>query len=88
MTAYLAKRQYFELVAKNLSNLAEFIQIIGGKSIFERYNAAKSSIIGKVIDTQYQDFLAWPIIEDDRVEFHGIRSSEEPRLFSDLPEEE
>ena len=64
------------------------LQIIGGKSIFERYNAAKSSIIGKVIDTQYQDFLAWPIIEDDRVEFHGIRSSEEPRLFSDLPEEE
>ena len=37
VTAYLAKRQYFELVAKNLSNLAEFIQIIGGKYYFHLF---------------------------------------------------
>lgn len=63
------------------------LQIIGGKSIFERYNAAKS-IIGKVIDPQYQDFLAWPVVEDDKIEFHGIRSKEEPRLLSELSDDE
>ncbi len=63
------------------------LQIIGGKSIFERYNAAKG-VIAKVIDPQYRDFLAWPVVEDDKVEFHGIRSTEEPRLFSELSDEE
>ena len=63
------------------------LQIIGGRSIFERYNAAKS-LIGNVIDPQYQDFLAWPVVEDDKIEFHGIRSREEPRLISELSNEE
>ena len=70
------------------TNLKYFkaLQIIGGKSIFERYNAAKS-FIAKIIDPLYQDFLAWPIVDDDKIEFHGIRSSEEPIIISDLPEE-
>ena len=63
------------------------LQIIGGRSIFDRYNAARG-IIGKVIDPKYQDFLAWPVVEDDKVEFHGIRSTEEPRLFSELSQED
>ena len=64
------------------------LQIIGGKSIFERYKGAKA-VIDKVIDQQYRDFLAWPVIENDKVEFHGIRSREEDtRLISDLSEEE
>lgn len=64
------------------------LQMIGGKSIFERYNAAKNSVIGNVINPQYQYFLAWPVVEDDKIEFHGIRSKEEPRLLSELSAEE
>ena len=71
------------------TNLKYFkaLQIIGGKPIFDRYKAAQS-FISKHIDPKYQDFLAFPVVEDDCIEFHGIRSQEEPCLFADLSTDE
>lgn len=71
------------------TNLKYFkaLQIIGGRTIFDRYNAAQS-IITKNIDPKYRDFLAYPVVDNDTIEFHGIRSSEQPCLFADLSPED
>lgn len=60
------------------------LQIIEGKTIFDRYKLAETSIIGKYINPEYQDFLAYPVKEGDQITFHGKISKEEPRILSDL----
>ena len=71
------------------TNLKYFkaLQILGGRPIFERYKAAQG-FINKYIDPKYQDFLSYPVVDADSVEFHGIRSQEQPRLISELSGEE
>ncbi|MDR1792241.1 MAG: S8 family serine peptidase [Bacteroidales bacterium] len=61
------------------------LQLIGGKSIFDRYKIASTSIIGKYIDEKYRNFLAYPVKEGDKIEFHGIKAqNDEPRILSEL----
>lgn len=66
------------------------LQIIGGKSIFDRYRNVKSTIIGNYIDEGYQGFLAYPVsVEGDKIEFHGVRAKKTtPKVLSELNEEE
>ena len=67
------------------TNLKYFksLQIIGGKTIFERYVLAKT-ILDK-LDEQYRFFLAYPVKNNDNIEFHGIKSRKEnPQILSEL----
>ncbi len=62
-------------------------QIINGRLIFDKYDNAKNSIIGKNISDEYLNFLAYPVKKDnDDIEFHGIKSSQDdaPTLFGEL----
>jgi subtilisin family serine protease len=61
------------------------LQLIGGKSIFDKYRIANTSIIGKYIDEKYRNFLAYPVKEDDKIEFHGIKSQiDDPQILAEL----
>ena len=51
------------------------LQTIGNQKLFDKYNNIKS-IIDKSFDEKYRNFLAYPVIEDNRVEFHGIQTKE------------
>ncbi|ESU22623.1 hypothetical protein FEDK69T_18790 [Flavobacterium enshiense DK69] len=62
------------------------IQIISEKTIFDRYSALQTIIINK-IDTKYQDFIAYPVKEDDVITFFGP-PMESVRILSDLHGEE
>lgn len=61
------------------------LQLIRGKSIYDRYKIARASIIGKYIEDRYQDFLAHPVKEGDKVEFYGIKArNDEPQILAEL----
>lgn len=61
------------------------LQLIGGRSIFDRYRIAKTSIIDKCIDEKYRFFLAYPVKEDDTIEFHGIKAKiDDPQILAEL----
>lgn len=63
------------------------VQIIGGKTIFDRYRLAKS-----VLDSfteKYRHFLAYPVKDVDYIEFHGIKSKNDtPQILADLTGED
>lgn len=68
------------------ANLNDFKakQLIKGKSIFDRYKIARSTI-DKYIDEKYLNFLAYPVKEGDIIEFHGIKVRNDfPLMFADL----
>ena len=61
------------------------VQSIGGKSIFDRYNAASTFL--KQFDERYRHFLAYPVPHDykSKIEFHGIRAiKDDPEVLADL----
>jgi len=59
------------------------LQIIGDKTIFERYKLA-SSVFGK-LDEKYRYFLAYPVKDNDNIEFHGIKALNNiPQILSEL----
>lgn len=61
------------------------LQMIGGKSIFDRYKIASTSIISKYIDEKYQNFLAYPVKEGNIIEFHGIKPrNENPQILAEM----
>lgn len=61
------------------------LQLIGGKSIFDRYKIAKNNIIEKYIDEKYRNFLAYPVKESDKIEFHGIKARiDDPQILAEL----
>lgn len=61
------------------------LQLIGGKSIFDRYRIANTSIIGKYIDEDLRHFLAYPVREGDKIEFHGIKARKDaPLILAEL----
>jgi subtilisin family serine protease len=56
-----------------------------GKTLFDRYPAIANIVKGN-IDSLYQDFLAQPVIEGNKITFHGKAFNETPRILSDLQE--
>ncbi|MCL2650064.1 MAG: S8 family serine peptidase [Candidatus Azobacteroides sp.] len=65
------------------------LQLIGNKPIFDRYKIAETSIIDKYINDRYRNFLAYPVRDSDRIEFHGIKArNEDPRILSELQGED
>ena len=59
------------------------LQIISGKTIFDRYKLAKSTI--EKLGEKYRDFLAYPVKDIDKIEFHGIQSKKDtPKILSEL----
>jgi subtilisin family serine protease len=59
------------------------IQIIDGKTIFDRYNSL-ANIIRNHIDSKYQDFISYPVQEGNKIEFHGKIANEEPQILAEL----
>jgi subtilisin family serine protease len=59
------------------------IQVIDGKTIFERYNSL-ANIIRNHVDSKYQDFISYPVQEGNKIEFHGKIAKEEPKILADL----
>ena len=63
------------------------LQIIGGKTIFDRYKLA-SPMLDK-FDKKYRNFLAYPVKDCDKIEFHGIKSKQDtPQILSELQGDE
>jgi subtilisin family serine protease len=63
------------------------LQIIGGKVIFDRYKLASSMLEG--LDDKYRHFLAYPVREGDKIEFHGIKSKHTtPQILSEFQGDE
>ena len=59
------------------------IQIIEGKTIFDRYNSL-ANIIKNHIDSQYQDFISYPVNEGNKIEFQGKIANETPHILDEL----
>ncbi|MBY0244623.1 MAG: S8 family serine peptidase [Sphingobacteriaceae bacterium] len=59
------------------------IQIIEGKTIFDRYNSL-ANIIKNHIDSKYQDFISYPVNDGNKIEFQGKIANEEPQVFAEL----
>ena len=62
------------------------VQISEGVIIFDRYRQIKQTIDG--FDEKYRDFLAYPVKENDKIEFYGIMYQETPQLLSDLKDDD
>ncbi len=63
------------------------LQIIGNKTIFDRYKLA-SQMLDK-LDERYRNFLAYPVKDFDKIEFHGIKPKQDtPQVLSELQGEE
>jgi subtilisin family serine protease len=76
-----------EILFNTDTNYFKAIQLIGGKSIFVRYKIANTSIIGKYIGEKYRHFLAYPVIEGDKIEFHGIKAkNDSPQILAEMHE--
>lgn len=59
------------------------LQVIEGRNIFDRYKLA--STIFQEVDDKFRYFIAYPIKENNHIEFHGIKShNEKPEILSDL----
>lgn len=74
-----------ELLFKTDLKYFKALQLIGGKSIFDKYKIANTSIVGKYIDEKYRNFLAYPVKEGDIIEFYGIRARiDVPQILGEL----
>ncbi len=74
--------QHESLFSTNLKYF-KAVQIIGGKTIFDRYKLA-SPILEK-LDEKYRNFLAYPVRDNDRIEFFGIKSEQNTKqILSEL----
>lgn len=63
------------------------LQIIGNKTIFDRYKLA-SPMLYK-LDDKYRNFLAYPVKDNDNIEFHGIKPKQDtPQVLSELKGDE
>jgi subtilisin family serine protease len=64
------------------------VQIIDGKTLFDRYKSLENIINSDVIDTKYKDFISYPVKEGNKITFHGKISKENPQILSDLQGED
>lgn len=71
------------------TNLRYFkaLQIIGGKTLFDRYPALEN-IIKNNIDRPHQDFISHPVQEDGQIIFYGVISKETIQILSELQGED
>jgi hypothetical protein len=76
-----------ELVSTNFRYF-KAVQGIEGKTLFDRYNSAESSIIARHIDDVFQDFLSYPVVEGDSITFHAKKYNETPQILKDLESED
>jgi len=60
------------------------LQVIEGKTLFDRYKLAEANIINRNIDAEYQHFLAYPVQDGNTITFHGKKYDKPPRLLSEL----
>lgn len=59
------------------------LQIIGGKTIFDRYKLASSML--EKLEGGYRGFLAYPVKDGDYIEFYGVKSKHDsPQILSEL----
>ncbi len=59
------------------------LQIIGDKTIFDRYKLASSML--EKLEEKYRNFLAYPVKDSNYIEFHGIKSKNDtPKILSEL----
>ena len=80
------------VIGKNIlikTTLKHFSSIGGssGKQLFDRYKLAESSIIKKYIDSEYQNFLSYPVKSDTNVSeisFFGKKNKEKLQILSNL----
>ena len=80
MAIVIGKKQ---LLSTDL-NYFKALQGSGGRTLFDRFKLAESNIINKNIDTKYQNFLAFPVVDGDGITFHGIKYNETPQVLKDL----
>ncbi len=59
------------------------VQIIDGKTVFDRYNSL-ANIIKNHIDLTHQDFISYPVLDRNKIEFHGKRTNEYPQVLAEL----
>lgn len=63
------------------------LQIIGGKTIFDRYKLA--NLMLENFDEKYRSLLAYPVKDNNQIEFHGIKSKQDtPQILSELQGDE
>lgn len=64
------------------------LQIIGDKTIFDRYKLASSTLTK--LDENYRNFLSYPVKDADKIEYYGIKPKDQgvPHILSDLQGEE
>lgn len=59
------------------------LQIIGGKTIFDRYKLASHML--EKLDEKYRNFLAYPVKDGDKIDFYGIKTKQDiPQILSEL----
>lgn len=67
----------------NFERYFKAIQGMEGRTLFSRY-AFLANIISANIDSNYQDFLAHPVLDKGDIAFYGPSYKEMPRLLSEL----
>lgn len=63
------------------------IQGIEGHTLFSRFPSL-ANIVRSNIEVRYQDFLAYPVLDQHGITFYGRKYTETPRLFSELQDED
>jgi len=63
------------------------IQGIEGHTLFSRFHSL-ANIVRSNIEVRYQDFLAYPVLDQHGITFYGRKYTETPRLFSELQDED
>lgn len=67
----------------NFERYFKAFQGIEGHTLFSRF-AALENIVKSNIDSEYQSFLAHPVLDKEDITFYGTNYNETPRLLSDL----
>ena len=74
-------------VCKNYNKYYKSIQLLGGHTLFERYDDI-DSVIANELDNKFRHFLAQPVVDGDDISWFTTPYSEKPRRLNELAEEE
>ncbi len=79
----MATVMHHELLFSTDLKYFKALQIIEGKTIFDRYKLASSTL--EKLDNEYRFFLAYPVKVNDKIEFYGIESKQDsPQILCEL----